>query len=464
MPSKMLSFTHTLSDFANAFPGSFGSLRPRAFCGLLALLFTLSSLSANVFAQAQPVPGGAANAGGQAQQAPVPPALMKLLQAWSQNSAGVQKLHGEHHRFVYDQVFMVEKRAVGRFYYESPSKGRIDLEPAAIAAGEKSKRVDPKTGQPYKLQAERPERWICDGDKIWQINDAQKQADIFTIPESGRGQNMMDGPLPFLFGMPPKKALNRYKMDLVQQDAKRAILHVLPRMQMDAANWKSATVILDTQSWLPQAVKLMDPTGNLETVYTFTAFKVNAQCDPNAIAKIFGAVQNVFAPDLPKDYRTKVNAPPQPRVPANPGPTVPAVVNFRYKDALAILEKAGLKVEPKAGRPAPQGQLEYVVYQQDPPANTPITKPGQSVTITVFNKAAAQPQPQAKVIPNVTGIFWKESVAQLKALGVDVKYTQGQAARNPQELYFVYQQSIPAGTPVKAGMVVELVIFTAPPQ
>src|SRR5690606_6588065 len=73
----------------------------------------------------------------------VPPELDAVLKQWEQASSRIQKLQGKHHRFVYDQVFHVEKRAEGYFYYEAPDKGRIDLKKADIPRGAVSQRKSP---------------------------------------------------------------------------------------------------------------------------------------------------------------------------------------------------------------------------------------------------------------------------------------------------------------------------------
>src|SRR5690606_19119910 len=117
-------------------------------------------------------------------------------------------------------------------------KGRLDIKPADIK-GEVSL-MKGKDKKPFKLQADRAERWICDGESIWQVNDATRQVDIFKIPEENQGQNIMDTPMPFLFGMPPEKAKMRYQLQLVRDDPKEAMIRVLPRWPGDAADWKEA--------------------------------------------------------------------------------------------------------------------------------------------------------------------------------------------------------------------------------
>ncbi len=243
-------------------------------------------------------------------EAVLPPELEELLRNWSHESSKTQTLRGTFLRFVYDKVFMVEKRSTGAVYYEAPSKGRIDIQPVkSITPGEKIEHRDPDTGKTvaYTLKQGAAERWICNGISTWQINEADKQVEIFPVPPN-QGRNMIDGPLPFLFGMPLNEAKHRYQWSLVKDPKlppNYVKLHVLPRLREDAANWRSAEVILDKQQYLPHAVKLVDPAGNSETTYVFNDLKPNAP-DASWLQRYFrGGDKDPFNPDL-KGYTVKL--------------------------------------------------------------------------------------------------------------------------------------------------------------
>ena len=339
----------------------------------------------------QPRPQG----GAELQVQNLPAELEQLLQNWSQHSAKIQKLQGTHQRFVYDNVFMTQRRSVGAFYYEAPSKGRIDIQPVKITPGDKIQYKDPQTQKivTWTLKQDRPERWICNGEQIWQVNDAAKQVEIVSIPAEHQGQNIMDGPLPFLFGMPPAKAKRRYQLSLVHSSKLRpnqVQLHVLPRLQRDAANWQSAEVILDTTQYLPVAVRLIDPTGNTETTYLFKDLKVNAE-EPGFLRRFFvGEEKDPFNPSL-KGYSIKVHdLKDQTQAPAKP--VVPSVVNLPWNDAKERLEKLGCVVTIEKGQKATEQKLSYVVYDQKPGATTPLQQ-GLKVTLTVYDKAPPTSRP-----------------------------------------------------------------------
>lgn len=376
----------------------------RPVTSALMLVTALGSISLTRTAVAQTAPRPRAVEQRAVAQA-VSPELEKILQDWANASGRIQKLQGEHYRYVYDTVFEVEKRAEGVFYYEAPDRGRIDIEGRSISRGEKSARTNDQ-GVPFKLEADRGQRWICTGQEIRQIDDTQKTIEVFKIPAERQGENIMEGPLPFLFGMPPEKAKRRYELELLKSTSAQVWLAVKPRWKQDAVNWREARVILDRKHYLPTAVQLVDPSGNLETVYTFSKMEVNKQQSLFTL----GRSRSPFSPDLPREYkivRKQMTAPASRATPASravPRQTaelapaapraamartvvVPAVMNFPYKDATAVLKKAGFEVKYKKGRSATNASLAYVVYEQKPQPRERI-EPGSVVWLTLYDKPA----------------------------------------------------------------------------
>lgn len=236
------------------------------------------------------------------------PELETLLKDWEINSAKVKKLVGDFKRFKYDKVFSVELRAEGKFAYESPDKGYYQFEGTEIPAGVKSRKSytdkDPNTGKivqvPFSLKPDTTEHWVCDGEYIFKINDRDRQFERVPIPPENRGQNIIDGPLPFLFGMKADRAKRRYTFEMMDSKPEfpsTVWLLVRPRLPMDASNWSEARVGINQKTFLPVAVMLTDPSGNSETVHLFS--KVEANPKQGILPALFGG-GNPFQPDLRK--------------------------------------------------------------------------------------------------------------------------------------------------------------------
>lgn len=270
------------------------------------------TLSAQTQRQPRPQPGRATVQGvqpaGAAQVSPPqepievnPEELERVLNEWEQKTAKIEKLRGVHQRYEYDHVFNQEKRAVGSFWHEAPDKGRIDFnvdEKPPIPQGGVNPQKKGPNGQPFHVVPEAPTMWVCNGAEILQVDIDNKTFDKIEIPVPDRGQNIMDGPLPFLFGMKADKLKSRYKMSLGamhgQKDRNgRTIYHLVasPLLQADARNWKRAEVRLDAKYCLPIAIRLIDPGGTKETVYVFPLRSMKAN-------SLWPQLVSPFAPSL----------------------------------------------------------------------------------------------------------------------------------------------------------------------
>ena len=218
------------------------------------------------------------------------PQLLEVLKEWADSSAKIKELRGTHVRYVFDEVFSTEKRSKGNFYYVEPDKGRIDLEPLKVGTSDKPRKAG------FTVQPENPERWICDGYKIYLINDASKEYDVFDLPLELRGENIINGPLPFLFGMSPENAHRRFELKLLKNTATDATILAMPRLKSDQANYKEARIILRKDIYMPKAVRLLDPAETRVTEYWFDDLEPNGAGVKAAMRKLMG--EDPFHPNL----------------------------------------------------------------------------------------------------------------------------------------------------------------------
>ena len=204
------------------------------------------------------------------------PVLDKVLKDWERNTGLFKKLVGEFIVIKYDPTFQIEKRARGKFAHEAPDKGSYERSEVEIPEGTSSKKRG-SDGQRYEVRSDTPERWVCTGKEVIKIDDKEKTYEKIPIPPESQGENIIEGPLPFLFGMKAERAKKRYKMKLVDEPKKaenEIWLEVIPRLPGDSGNWQRAVVIIDSQRFVPTAVKLFDPAGG-ETVHLFSNVVVN---------------------------------------------------------------------------------------------------------------------------------------------------------------------------------------------
>ncbi|MGQ0637035.1 MAG: hypothetical protein ACT4QC_20690 [Planctomycetaceae bacterium] len=216
------------------------------------------------------------------------PEMERILIAWEAHSAQFKRLAGNFLRRRYENVHEIEFWAEGRFVYQAPDKGYYELNGATPDPKKEPKR-NLKNGEPYERKADQSEKWVCNGERLFKINDKEKKYEAIDIPEEQRGQNIIDGPLPFLFGMKVEQAKRRYVLQLLKPNKSYPDdyqINVLPRRRDDAANWSEARVILGSDDFLPRAVILNHP-GNSETVHIFKPIEVNEN-NWEKLKEIFG--------------------------------------------------------------------------------------------------------------------------------------------------------------------------------
>lgn len=426
----------------------------RGFCGLAALTVACSGWSVATAQQQssgsrptlsktppaknseQPTGGQDSESGGQRirpvgqpmRVKNVPPELMQLLKDWEVASAKIKKLEGEHRRWEYDYVFNVVKLNSGVFYYESPDKGRIDLKPDTRQAGSVEDKRHWETGQlvQFKRQPGPAERWYCDGQLITQVNDQDRTATRMVIPKQNQGVNIIDGPLPFLFGMPAAKAIQRYDLELKKLDKAngKAILKAIPLWPADAANYQLAEIILDTNKYLPEAVRLIDPAGTKETVFTFGKLEKNKG---NFVQQWFNGDPFKFDD---KRYKIVIKAPIEER-------------------AEQSHDKADQRVAPASGtRIAPK------------PTNSSSSDTGQSLLPSNTAKSRLSTLPPGQV-PSVIGLEWKQAREILETLGYKVSLKKGSIANRSEEKHRVERQQPNAKEKLAEGETVTLWLFIA---
>jgi TIGR03009 family protein len=323
---------------------------------------------------------------------PVDPEVDQLLSAWSDHTKEIKNLAGKHFRATRNFVYGTETLAEGKFFVEMPDKGRFDVGTYTPRGPKSPKPGDFReypaaNGTPTKMEiksAQKLEKWICDGKIVRVIDDSDKSYEEVKIPPDQQGSRMIDGPLPFLLGMPPDKAKARYRFSLGQRARQDAVwIEVRPKLEMDATEWARAYVLLNLKNYLPESVILWDPAATTQTIYYFRDFKLNQN---SLLQQIFGT--NPFSPNLTW-YRRIVHAPPagDPKNPLAKGPPMPLIVGASAAQAKRIgskLQQMGYDVKYVKGSTAPTADQEYHIESQQPKPDTPL-QPGQPIVMRYYD-------------------------------------------------------------------------------
>lgn len=352
---------------------------------------------------------------------PVSAALNQLLTDWSASSDRIEQLHGKHQRRVYDLAFQTERISQGEFGYAKPDKGRITMTPMKItkellaSRNRPDARVERKQdGTPFDLRPDNAERWLCDGERVYDIDEEAKEARIAQLPPEQRGKNIMNTPLPFLFGMPPRQAIKRFRIKIVKDfrpQQQYVALQIEPRTMADKRSWILAQVMLDTKSYLPRSVRLTDPAKTKETTYTFY--------DMTTRANLMAIWSDPWDPKL-KNYKLQIVHPTEGQVADGTG------------------NPAGAALRPgsaQTGSGQPGGLRQ---------------PPGRATT---------------KVFPNLKHVAHDKAEQTLIAAGIpkaNIKKKQAGPAPQANLIYRVSAQYPAAGKPLDTRAEVVLMIYTAP--
>ena len=334
------------------------------------------------------------------------PDLEATLAAWYDATRGVKTLEGGHTELQTVHSAGQETHRVGRFFYAEPDRGRIDLKPGNVAGVKPQARP----GEPYAVVAGPAETWVCDGAQVVQLDEPAKEARVTELPPDQRGENIINGPLPFLLGVPPRVLKERFRIRFVPGRGPKgdvrawladptttAMLELLPRRAEDAQNWSKAMVMLSKPAFLPRAVKLYGPAAagqkpDVETVYAFNGLKPNR----SGFLKMFRG--DPFAPDLAAYTTVRTGAVPAAAAAAGGAaaakPSVPSVVSMPYKMAAKVVRGRGYEPKLVRGPATDTKALVGKIAAQSVPARTQLP-PGSPVELEVY----VAPRPAGGVRP-----------------------------------------------------------------
>lgn len=241
----------------------------------------------------------------------------ELLAAWEKHSAGIKTFECEFSRWEYtpsvgpvNAAGQLQATAIssGIMKYIKPDKGIFHVTETRI--------FNKTTGKYDKAADDVGEHWVCDGKSVWEVDSKLKQLRENAIPPEMQGTQIANGPLPFmLFGGEAAKLKARYflREQTNPQFAKEEIwLESYPRWAADAANYKSAHLIMKRADFLPYALRMYSPNGTDYTVFEFRKIKLN---------NVF--MSDIKVPKVPSDYQIIRAQPPVQAAQKGPGAAVP---------------------------------------------------------------------------------------------------------------------------------------------
>ena len=202
-------------------------------------------------------------------------AIVRVIERWADAVKDSKPRTVPFHRYIYDSVFGVEKRAEGAIGFDEASV-RIMIGPDRSVMPEmtNSRRVT-RTGRPFLVRAD-------EGSAVVTL-DSESVA-IRYEPNDDRGRIQMpfdwrtsDRPVPMTSLLEPFRPFDaaqrcqKFHVELGPQHEPERRMHLVLKARSRAwyREFQTVELMLDAQTYEPIAMRSIDPAGTRETVYVY---------------------------------------------------------------------------------------------------------------------------------------------------------------------------------------------------
>jgi TIGR03009 family protein len=201
-------------------------------------------------------------------QPPMQPAapqqkLDEILLNWEKAMTGIHSLVADCKRTTVDHVFKSTEVYEGKAKFQKPNRASLHM--------------DNKT-KPGVF-----ERYIINGNLIYQYALDAKEIRVHKLPPPKPGQLADDNFLSFLFGMKSIDAKKRYQINLLPAPKGHEnwyyYLEIVPRNPTDKAEFAQARMVLWIKNHMPLQLWFREPNGN-EITWDFPKLETNVQLPP----------------------------------------------------------------------------------------------------------------------------------------------------------------------------------------
>lgn len=231
--------------------------------------------------------------------------LTQVLTAWESQSKGTKTLDCKFARWHYDQFAAPlqyhANRADGVIKYAAPDKGLFRVDSLVFYAGV----VD---GKPqYKADpGQHGEYWVCNGQQLIEFDRAQKECRIQNLPPQMQGQQIINGPLPFVFNLDAQEIQTRYWVRLRPPPENAAgiiLVEAYPKRQEDRAQYRFVQVALDQRTMLPRALLMYAPNYHPQNARKYDHYEFENLGRNKITAGIQNFMQNFIPRKPPANWK-----------------------------------------------------------------------------------------------------------------------------------------------------------------
>jgi len=233
--------------------------------------------------------------------------IQQLLQFWEGTSNQIQRYRCDIMRWQFDHEVCNYRNpnnnqltaaliSKGKVRYSSPDNGMYEID-------QKWQFKSPPKTEGGEVVYDRPaadnpdfvemEKWICDGQKIYEYDYQNKRLYESTLPPEMQGEGLKNSPLPFVFGAKAAELLERYWIRDITPQSIREItdpaqqqywLEAWPKRKSDAQAYSKIEIILSREPFLPLSIHMYAPNYDeklnpAKMVFQFDNRQINGKLD-----------------------------------------------------------------------------------------------------------------------------------------------------------------------------------------
>ena len=120
------------------------------------------------------------------------------------------------------------------------------------------------------------EHWVCDGKSVWEFDHQQRRLVERSLPPDVRGQRIIEGPLPFMFGAKADQIRQRFWIRPIwpERSKNEYWLELIPKTREDAVDFRKLKIVIAEHDYLPKGMILYHR-NNAQTTFKFDARETN---------------------------------------------------------------------------------------------------------------------------------------------------------------------------------------------
>ena len=241
----------------------------------------------------------------------------QLLGYWENTSDKISRYKCAFTRWQYDPVtcnfrlpgnnqLVAAMISKGNVRYSTPDKGMYEVLEMWQFSGPPAKPGDqPQYVRPAAEAGNdfiENEKWICDGEKIFEYDFQNKRLYELTLPPEAQGEGLKNSPLPFVFGAKANELKERFWIrDVTPQSlqGQQYWLECWPKQITDAQAYQKVEIILSREPFLPISIHMYSPNYDIKTNPQKMVFQFEERVINGTLAGVADFMQNFINPRTP---------------------------------------------------------------------------------------------------------------------------------------------------------------------